>query len=110
MTRPTARAAKNTATIQPKGNVDGWGRPIGLPSSPYNVKCVYEINTSKRFKDNAGDEFTPKTIIYYELPTQGAPKLGDTIVLNGDSQEIKMVRVDDPASVRGKPDVMLATQ
>jgi len=110
MTRPTRRTSKNTATIQPRGAVDGWGRPTGATPQPYAVRCTYEINTSKRFTDNAGDEFTPKTIIYYEIPEQGAPSLGDTIILNGDSQEIKMVRVDDPAVVRGKPDIMLATQ
>lgn len=114
MTRPTRRTSRSTATIQPRGTVDGWGRPTGATPLPYDVKCTYEINTSKTFVNNAGETFTPKSIVTYEMTEQSTPSEGDTLIITSVtpqvSLEIKAVDVDDPAVVRGKPDIRLATQ
>ena len=110
MSGPTRRGARYNATIKPKVETDKWGRPVGDAPDPYDIKCCFEVNTSKRFVDSEGSEFTPRTIFYYELPTQGMPKLGDKIILNGDEQEIKSAQLVPSGPVGGPPNVMLATQ
>lgn len=109
MTAPTRLASKSQVTITTAPVTDEHGQ-VTTPGTSYTVNCTYKIGSSRQFLDQAGNKFTPRTVVWYELPSQGRPSVGDTLQVNGGRKEqIKVSDLQD-GSVAGEiPDVMLVT-
>lgn len=93
MTRPTRRAATKTVTIWP---VTGKDTYTGITyGTPVTEKVTFDQGSTRQYNDKQGNKFIPRSIYWYELSSNGLPKLNDAIALGDHTSE------PDPVNVSG---------
>ncbi len=98
MTRPTRRAATKTVTIWPVIGVDELtGITYG---APITEKTTFEQGNTRQYNDAQGNKFIPRSIYWYELSTNGVPKLNDAIALGDNTAEPNPINVSGVEFVR----------
>lgn len=106
--RPTKRAEKVAATISKKPITDTWGQVV-TAGADYSITCSFEVGTTQRFSDGQGNEFIPKTIVWFERRDGWLPVVGDNLAINGKTEQIKMVIIHDGSFLRQKDDIQVLT-
>lgn len=103
MSLPIRETANRTATIWPVISDPGYG-DVNY-GTPYTVTCTVEIGSSRKYIDDSGTEFVPKSRFWYEFDeSKGVPALNDHIALGDHTAQ------PDPKLVSGVELIRMRTR
>lgn len=68
--------------------------------APVTEKTTFEQGNTRQYNDSKGNKFIPRSIYWYELTSNGVPKLNDAIALGDHSAETNPINVNGVEFVR----------